>query len=327
MAKHKTDQSICAYGAGILLKHRLALVQEVEGVRSGAEDIEFIHRMRVASRRLRSAFPLFQTCLPAKRSLVWLAQIKKVTRALGTARDADVQLEALTTFFAQQSDKSYRPGLLRLQLRLSQQRRRLQEPLTKAMRALQESQVLEDMDQHLSPLADLQDAMYLYTPALYQHSFNAINERLNDFLAYDAIVFQPEKKEELHAMRISAKWLRYTLENFSSIYSNSLKQQLQIVRKVQEMLGDIHDYDVWIDFLPVFLQKERQRILNFYGSERSHKRIIPGVQHFAEDRQALREARYQEFTGEWQLWQQENVWDELRNIIHAPALTTPPVEE
>jgi CHAD domain-containing protein len=327
MAKQKTDQSICVYGAGVLLKHRLALVQEVDGVRSGAEDIEFIHRMRVASRRLRSAFPLFETCLPAKRSLVWLTQIKKVTRALGAARDADVQLEALNTFFAQQNDKAYRPGLVRLQLRLTQRRRRLQEPLTKAMHNLQESQVLDDLEHHLAPLADLQDAMYLYTPALYQHSFNAINERLNDFLAYEAIVFQPEKKEELHAMRISAKWLRYTLENFSAIYSNALKPQLQIVRKVQELLGDIHDYDVWIDFLPAFLQEERQRILDFYGNERSYRRIVPGVQHFADDRQALREARYQEFTGEWQRWQQEYVWDELRKIIHAPALSTPPVQE
>jgi len=326
MAKNRVDQSICVYGAGILLKHRQALVQEIEGVRSGSQDIEYIHRMRVASRRLRSAFPLFEVCLPAKKSQAWLAQMKKVTRALGAARDADVQIEALRAFSTSQSDRLYRPGLMRLLLRLSQHRNRLQAPLVKAMQDLQESKVLDHMLQHLSPLADLQDAVYLYTPALYQHSFKAITDRLNELLNYDSIVFQPEKKEELHAMRISAKWLRYTLENFNTIYSNNLKPQLQIVRKVQEMLGDIHDYDVWIDFLPVFLQEERQRTLDFFGNDRSFKRAIPGIQHFAEDRQALRDARYLEFTGEWKRWQEEAVWDNLRQLIRAPA-PTPPASE
>lgn len=328
MVKHKVDQSICVYGAGILLKHCQALAQEIEGVRSGSEDIEFIHRMRVATRRLRSAFPLFEMCLPPKKGPLWLAQIKKVTRSLGAARDTDVQLDALRQLYANLSDKQYRPGLTRLMLRLSQKRRRLQAPLTHAMQAFQDSLVLEDMVKRLTPLADRQAAIYLYTPALYEHSYNAIHEHLNELLAFDDIVFQPEKKEELHAMRISAKWLRYTLENLAPIYNNSLKPHLLTVRKVQEMLGDIHDYDMWIDFLPVFLQEERQRTLDFFGSERSFHRVIPGMLYFGEDRQTLRDERYQQFTAAWQGWQEEAVWDNLREIIRLPFHRTlnPPAE-
>lgn len=322
--KQKIDPSICAYGAGVLLKHRQALVDEIEGVQSGSEDIEFIHRMRVASRRLRSAFPLFDACLPPKKAAGWLEQIKNVTRALGAARDTDVQIDALRKFTNSLSDKTHRQGLMRLMLRLTQRRRRLQAPLTRAMQALQESRVLEDMLQRLSPLAAAQETMYLYTPALYQHSYNAISARLDHLLSYHDIVFQPEQKEALHEMRISAKWLRYTLENLGPIYQNNLKTHLQTVRKAQEMLGDIHDYDVWTDFLPAFLKKERQRTIDFFGSERSFASIVPGIQHFAADRQALRDERYQQFQDSWQRWQADGVWESLRDVIRAPVVNKQP---
>jgi inorganic triphosphatase YgiF len=74
-----------------------AFAQEIEGVRL-AEDIEYIHRMRVASRRLRAAFPLFASCFPQKQYGRWMAEIAGITRALGEARDADVQIAFLTKF-------------------------------------------------------------------------------------------------------------------------------------------------------------------------------------------------------------------------------------
>lgn len=321
--KQKIDPSICAYGAGVLLKHRQALMDEIAGVQSGAEDIEFIHRMRVGSRRLRSAFPLFEACLPPKKAAAWLAQVKNVTRALGEARDVDVQIDALRKFTNGLTDKQYRPGLMRLLLRLSQKRRRLQAPLSSAMQALQDSHILEDMLERLSPLAAMQETLYLYTPALYQHGYNAISARLDDLLSYHEIVFQPEQKEALHEMRISAKWLRYTLENLGEVYQNNLKPYLQTVRKAQEMLGDIHDYDVWIDFLPVFLKKERQRTIDFFGSERTFQSVVPGILHFAQDRQALRDERYQQFAAAWQQWHEDGGWDALREVIRQPVYTSP----
>ncbi|MFQ6042085.1 MAG: CHAD domain-containing protein, partial [Candidatus Poribacteria bacterium] len=57
-----------------------------------ADDIEYVHRMRVASRRLRSGFALFEECFPPKRLKRWRKQIRRVTRALGDARYTDVQI-------------------------------------------------------------------------------------------------------------------------------------------------------------------------------------------------------------------------------------------
>jgi len=63
--KTRADNSIQEFGAGVLLNNLHALESEFEGVRKG-EDIEAIHRMRVASRRLRAACRCLDPRFPQK---------------------------------------------------------------------------------------------------------------------------------------------------------------------------------------------------------------------------------------------------------------------
>jgi CHAD domain-containing protein len=84
----------CIFGVQRLLPLLDAFSKEIDGVRT-AQDIEHIHRMRVASRRLRAALPLFSACFPEKKYQQWIEEIRKVTRALGEARDTDVQIAFL----------------------------------------------------------------------------------------------------------------------------------------------------------------------------------------------------------------------------------------
>ena len=57
-------------------------------------DIEGVHAMRVASRRLRAALEVFGPCLPRKRGARALADVKALAGALGERRDRDVQTRA-----------------------------------------------------------------------------------------------------------------------------------------------------------------------------------------------------------------------------------------
>lgn len=315
---YELDGGACIFGASVLLNHVQALIEETAGVHAGEEDIEFIHRARVASRRLRAALPLFQSCLPQRKSLVWLQSIREVTRALGEARDTDVQIERVETILSQAADETCRPGMRRLLLRLRQRRAKVQPSVVSAMGRLIDAGVLIQMQERFSAQAARQESTYIYTPALYQHSFQSIISRLEDLLAYDEIVHQPDKVTELHEMRIRAKWLRYTMENFSTLYASGLKSHLQVVRKIQEMLGDIHDCDVWSDFLPRFLDRENQRTLRYYGHTRYFKRLIPGIAYFQSDRRQAREAMYADFSGAWEMWRQEEIWGSLRQSIQIP---------
>ena len=148
----KTDETILIYGAGVLLKQTDAIQQEVEGVRQ-AQDIEYVHRMRVASRRLRTAFDLFNACLPRKKALAWQKQIQQVTHALGAARDTDVQIDLLTQLYKNLPEARYKPGINRLLLRLKQKRTKLQVKVLDALEVLIASQTLVEMEQRVRPLA------------------------------------------------------------------------------------------------------------------------------------------------------------------------------
>src|SRR2546423_1014066 len=58
-------------------------------------DIERLHDMRVASRRLRAAMEIFEPCFPRKRFRKVLKDVKEIADALGERRDRDVSIVAL----------------------------------------------------------------------------------------------------------------------------------------------------------------------------------------------------------------------------------------
>jgi CHAD domain-containing protein len=63
-------------------------------------EIERVHDMRVATRRLRAALEIFEPCFPPKELGAALAQVKAIADALGERRDRDVTIAALEKFAA-----------------------------------------------------------------------------------------------------------------------------------------------------------------------------------------------------------------------------------
>ena len=62
------------------------------------DDVERVHDMRVATRRLRAAMEVFAPCFPPKRLAKALSDVKALADALGARRDPDVQLQALAGY-------------------------------------------------------------------------------------------------------------------------------------------------------------------------------------------------------------------------------------
>jgi CHAD domain-containing protein len=308
----------CAYGASVLLKHLAALRQEVEGVHL-AEDIEAIHRMRVASRRLRAAIPLFADCLGKKKAAAWLRQIKRITQALGAARDTDVQLDLLRKVTAGVDQKRFQPGLRRLILRVSQRRQGLQAAVQKALSKLDQAHFFTLLETDLLPLQPELPAGTPLPYRLFEQSAAAIQARLKAFLAYEPYVPHPECAAELHAMRIAAKQLRYTLETFSALYPDGLAPYLQAVKSSQELLGNLHDCDVWLVYLPQFIQEERERTVKYYGHANPLHPLLPGFQYFLENRQQDRDQQYQDFRQHWEICNAGSLWNQLSEAIQAPV--------
>ncbi len=77
------------------------------------DDVERVHDMRVATRRLRVALEVFQPCFPAKPHRKALKRIKELADALGRRRDLDVEIELLEGLAADVDDAD-RPALISL---------------------------------------------------------------------------------------------------------------------------------------------------------------------------------------------------------------------
>ena len=58
-------------------------------------EVEHVHDMRVATRRLRAALEVFEDCFPGKRHHKALKRVKALADALGERRDLDVEIELL----------------------------------------------------------------------------------------------------------------------------------------------------------------------------------------------------------------------------------------
>jgi CHAD domain-containing protein len=59
------------------------------------DDVERVHDMRVASRRLRAALEIFEPCFPRKPWRKAKKRVKSLADALGERRDPDVAVELL----------------------------------------------------------------------------------------------------------------------------------------------------------------------------------------------------------------------------------------
>ncbi len=93
------DDAFASVAARVVELRTCELAENAEGVLD-TSDIERVHDMRVATRRLRAALEVFEPCFPRKRFKAALREVKALADALGERRDRDVTLEALDRFAA-----------------------------------------------------------------------------------------------------------------------------------------------------------------------------------------------------------------------------------
>ena len=310
----KKEISVCEFAAEIFMKSSSAMNVEIEGVRKG-RDIEFIHRMRVASRRLRSALEVFVECVPAKKREDWRIRVKELTQALGETRDTDVQILLLETIYENLPDPNYRTGMRRLLLRLRQRRTKLQTEVLAALDLLEKKKVLNQISEKYKDSVSERTALDKYSTDIYNLAFTSISKRLDQFLSYEVYLQNPEYIKELHLMRIAAKQLRYALEIFAPIYPDQLEIAIKSTRQAQQVLGEIHDCDLWSTDLPDFLEKEKLRIQHYLGHTRSLKLLLPGIEYFQHNREEERKRLFTSYQKTWRKWRKNELWLNLRRTL------------
>ncbi|KUK46260.1 MAG: CHAD domain containing protein [Anaerolinea thermophila] len=308
----KDQIEIYRFGAAYILDQVNQFEGEIEGALK-AQGIEYVHRMRVASRRLRTALNLFSLYLPDDTAQIWRYEFKGITKALGQARDLDIQIQLIKGLLMGDVVREYKPGYRRLLLRLKQNRKNVQERVKSAIEILQKKETLNRIRTVLKKQEENQGLNF--PPVLYQTASESIQRGLEDFLSYQKYIHSPSNGEPLHAMRIAGKHLRYTMEIFAPIYKQSLFPFIEIMEEIQDQLGEIHDCDVWVAWLPEFIALEQNRRQGYIGYARRVKRLLPGIHHLIEDRKLARQQGYHAFLENWQKQKDEQTWEKLSGLI------------
>jgi CHAD domain-containing protein len=115
-----SDQDAFAAAAAKVIAVRAAeLAEHSTGVLE-VSDIERVHDMRVATRRLRAAMEVFEACFAKQRFKRTLKEVKALADALGERRDRDVTIAELRRF-AEAIGRADRPGVQSLILRIREE--------------------------------------------------------------------------------------------------------------------------------------------------------------------------------------------------------------
>jgi len=116
------EASFAAVAASVIEVRSDEVFEQAEGVLD-LDDVEHVHDMRVATRRLRAALEVFESCFPPKRHRKVLKRVKALADALGQRRDLDVEIGLLESLAAEVADVD-RAALARLiEERQAKQRR------------------------------------------------------------------------------------------------------------------------------------------------------------------------------------------------------------
>ncbi len=240
----RPDDATAEAGRKVLAFHLARMLKHEPGARQG-EDIEEVHDMRVAARRLRSAFRVFDESFQKGALAPYLKHLRRVGETLGAVRDLDVLMD---------NARNYQAGLPADQSDAV-------EPLVQAWAAQREvarRNLIRYLNSEGYSRFTAAFAEFVTSPGTGARRPDP--ERPEPYLArhvaprliytafervrsYETLLDQPSL-ELLHALRIEGKRLRYTLEFLREVLGPESALVIAETTALQDHLGALHDADV-----------------------------------------------------------------------------------
>lgn len=229
-----------------------------KGARKG-ENIEDLHDMRVAIRRMRAAENVFGAYLDSRKLEPHLKGLRNTLGALGATRDLDVFQEKAQEYLKKLPPEN-KHDLEPLFAVLAEER----EKARKNMLAYLDDEKYASFKKDFSDLLSVPES---WTIAVTTRKHDALPHRIKDTLpsilyarfadisAYSEWVEGPHISiERLHRLRIATKGLRYTLEFFGELLGKEAETMINEFKALQDHLGDLHDAVVAIDLMETYIQ-------------------------------------------------------------------------
>lgn len=303
-----------------------------KGTRKG-ENIEELHDMRVAIRRMRAAAKVFEAYMDSKKLGNHLKEIRKTLGALRDVRDLDVFREKAEEYLKK--------------LPLPTENKNDLEPLF-AVLAEERKKALKNMFLYLdskkyanfkNEFSDFLSVSEYWSLPTTTRKNDALPHRIKDVLpsilyssfadisAYSEWVEGPYVSiERLHRLRIAAKGLRYTLEFFGDTLGKEAETMIAEFRILQDHLGDIQDNVVAIDLLESYLQTGDWGLSGGrqYSGEKKIPDFLKGVKAYKTYREEELQTLLDTFLKAWMKVQSEEfrqrIESAIKNLYKEPIL-------
>ncbi|MDP6468860.1 MAG: CHAD domain-containing protein [Pirellulaceae bacterium] len=229
------DVSVCD-AARRSLRAKLSMVEHYLplAAKHATEDIEHVHKLRVATRRTIAALTLFADVLPVKQTRWLRKHLKRLRRATGKARDLDVVA-------SKQAGQRFKRSR-KFAKRIHRERKLAQRPINKFYRRLIPN---DSLARHVDDFLD----QIGKDPAGSEHACfgDWARSRLECVVKrfFESVPRQKNDLKSLHRFRIRGKELRYAMELLAPAFPPEFHEELSpIVETLQDRLGKINDHAV-----------------------------------------------------------------------------------
>ena len=247
------EDSLAEAGRKVLRYHFVQMLRHEAGTREG-EDIEDLHDMRVATRRMRAAFEVFEAALTRKALRTYLKGLRATGRTLGKVRDLDVFMEKAHHYLASLPEER-RDGLRPLLESWGQTREDAREAMVKYLDSQEYETFKLRFDDFLNTPGAGARPVHEATPNLVREvAPGLIYDRYAAARAFDSIL-DSASLEQFHALRIEFKKLRYTVEYFREVLGPQAGDVIEELKALQDHLGDLNDANVATLLLRDFLKE------------------------------------------------------------------------
>ncbi|MBF0385605.1 MAG: CHAD domain-containing protein [Candidatus Omnitrophica bacterium] len=258
-----------------------------------ASGLEPLHRMRIGSRRLRASLKVFKKLFPKSLLKNWQVVLRTLGRSLGKARELDTQIYFLNSSLFSTSDPELRYGKEKLTRILGKNRNTAQKEIGIILNKIKNNQDL------FAPACFAENIQHLPLPSAAEIK-KCLKKRIRAIYIFNKEIFDPYKIQELHQTRIAVKKLRYTIEVINDTYRKKFSRYISSAKAVQDLLGDIHELDVWLLMLPGICKADNK-----------DKRLIRTCNFIAKKCFKQRKNKFRKFISLWKTQKKRKIWDSL----------------
>ncbi len=209
-----------------------------KGARIG-NDPEFLHYLRVASKRLRVALAVFEEYFPEDNISSYRSELKSLAQIFGKARDTDVYLE----FLSDTASKMTSPDELSVFNKYKN--------FFLRRKKFRQRAVLKKLDtkDYKSFVAEFANFISRNLPAENAGAETPVSEiidlkiraRLEELIKHSEKLTRNSSDSKLHKFRIKCRKLRYEVEIFLDVPGNNWEELDRRLIELQRSLGSHHD--------------------------------------------------------------------------------------